>query len=126
MTKTWRIRSFAGTDVTLVPSRFEPCGLTQMYGLKYGSLPLVHRVGGLADTVEDCSLENLDSGQGQWIRVSPVSGSMHCAAPSSAPLRSISAVHSGARCGPDAMRQPLGWEAAASQYMALYRSLLAK
>ena len=44
-------RLFAASDVTLVPSRFEPCGLTQMYGLKYGSLPLVHRVGGLADTV---------------------------------------------------------------------------
>ncbi len=41
-------RIFAGTDVTLVPSRLEPCGLTQMYGLKYGSLPLVRRVGGLA------------------------------------------------------------------------------
>jgi starch synthase len=50
---------FAASDITLVPSRFEPCGLTQMYGLKYGSLPLVHHVGGLADTVVDCSLENL-------------------------------------------------------------------
>ncbi len=53
-------RVVAGADVIMVPSRFEPCGLTQLYGLKYGSLPLVHRVGGLADTVTDCSLENLD------------------------------------------------------------------
>ena len=51
----------AGADFFLMPSRYEPCGLNQMYSLRYGTLPIVHRTGGLADTVENY---NQDSGTG--------------------------------------------------------------
>jgi starch synthase len=58
----------AGSDVFLMPSRFEPCGLNQMYSLKYGTPPIVHRIGGLADTVEPFDSE---SGKGTGFAFEP-------------------------------------------------------
>jgi starch synthase len=51
----------AGADMLLMPSRYEPCGLTQMYSMRYGTIPVVHRCGGLADTIVDTSPATLQS-----------------------------------------------------------------
>lgn len=117
-------RIFAATDVTLVPSRFEPCGLTQMYGLKYGSLPLVHRVGGLADTVVDCALEHLADGTANGFVFDDFTPeALDRAMRRALALYERKSEWRGVR--QRAMQQPLGWDQAAAQYVALYRRLLA-
>jgi starch synthase len=62
----------AGSDALLVPSRFEPCGLTQMCALRYGAVPVVSRVGGLADTVIDANEANIAGNPATGIQFSPV------------------------------------------------------
>ena len=117
-------RIFAATDVTVVPSRFEPCGLTQMYGLRYGSLPLVRRVGGLADTVVDASLESLADGEANGFVFDEFS-----AAGMAPALRRAFALFARRRdwlaVRQRAMRQELGWGHAATRYLMLYQSALA-
>jgi starch synthase len=112
-------RIIAGSDVILVPSRFEPCGLTQLYGLKYGTLPLVRKVGGLADTVLDCALENLADGLATGVVFDTFDGAGVKAA-----LRRAFALYQRKadwnQVQAHAMQQQFGWDAAAAQYMALY------
>lgn len=115
-------RLIAGSDLIAVPSRFEPCGLTQLYGLKYGTLPLVRRVGGLADTVVDSNLENLvdDLATGVvfegFTTDALIAGMRHAMALYRRP-------DDWAQVQQAAMRQVFNWESAAAQYLALYRQL---
>ncbi len=116
-------RIVAGSDVIMVPSRFEPCGLTQLYGLKYGTLPLVRRVGGLADTVVDSSLENLGDGLATGFVFDRFDAGDFDAA-----LRRAFALHrrpdDWRAVQKNAMAQAYDWDAAAAAYAALYAKVI--
>lgn len=115
-------RLIAAADVILVPSRFEPCGLTQLYGLKYGTLPLVRKVGGLADTVVDASLENLD----EELATGFVFESFDDAGIAAALRRAFALYRRDAdwtTVQERGMRQRFDWDAAAGRYLELYRQI---
>jgi starch synthase len=115
-------RLFSGADAVLVPSRFEPCGLTQMYGLRYGALPVVAATGGLADTVIGASPATLAAGAATGIVFYPTDA----LALRQALLRLV-ALHADrktwARMQRNAMTHPVGWESSAAAYAALYGEL---
>ena len=116
-------RMIAGGDAILVPSRFEPCGLTQLYGLRYGTVPLVALTGGLADTVINASPAALAKGVATGIQFSPVdAGTLRNA------LSRLCALYKDpqtwSRIQANAMAQPVGWDQSAQAYAALYARLL--
>ncbi len=109
----------AGADMFLMPSRFEPCGLNQMYSLRYGTPPIVYRTGGLADTVFDASDGHVDEGIANGFvfdELSPhglsdaLDRALACYAQ---PRRWHALVRTG-------MNQSFGWEHSAMTYLALY------
>jgi len=113
---------FAGADAVLVPSRFEPCGLTQMYGLRYGTLPVVAAVGGLADTVITANPAGIAAGVATGITFHPTDATAFGQA-----LRRLTEIYADAalwtRMQRNAMKHPVGWEASAAAYAALYEGL---
>jgi starch synthase len=115
----------AGSDALLVPSRFEPCGLTQLYALRYGAIPVVSRVGGLADSVIDANEAALAAGVATGLQFWPASpealeGALHRLA---ALWRDRPA---WARMQRNAMAADVSWRASAGRYVALFQSLLAE
>lgn len=110
----------AGADALVVPSRFEPCGLTQLCALRYGAVPIVARVGGLEDTVADISDGKREI---TGFKFGPVTAQNLAAA-----LRNASAAYRD-RLGwrklqLNGMSQDVSWDSRANQYADLYRELL--
>ncbi len=113
----------AGCDALLVPSRFEPCGLTQLCALRYGALPVVSRVGGLADSVIDANEAALAAGVATGVQFSPVNVEMLGFA-----IRRCVGLwqdhEAWARVQRNGMEADVGWGQSARRYAALYRGLV--
>jgi starch synthase len=112
-----------GSDAILIPSRFEPCGLTQLYGLRYGTVPVVARTGGLADTVIDANEAALAQKCATGIQFSPVTTLALDQAIARACI-----LFQDAKIWPaivrNAMRHNVDWKQSASAYFELYQGLL--
>jgi starch synthase len=115
-------RFFAGSDISLVPSRFEPCGLTQLYAMRYGSVPLVRRVGGLADTVTDADWLSMADGTASGFVFEHLSQTdfVHALNEALCVFRRRADWRQLQRTG---MQQPHGWDTAAQAYAHLYTDL---
>lgn len=112
-----------GADAILVPSRFEPCGLTQLYGLRYGCVPIVARVGGLADTVIDANEAAVEAGVATGLQFSPVTTE----ALREAIRRAVELFADEAawrRIQRRGMKSNVSWAHSAKRYADLYASLL--
>ncbi|MEO6022040.1 MAG: glycogen synthase GlgA [Burkholderiales bacterium] len=112
----------AGNDIFLMPSRFEPCGLNQMYSQRYGSPPVVHATGGLVDSVTDCTEATLRSQQASGFVFDDMSaqGLLGAVKRSLDCYRDDNIWPTLQRAG---MARDFGWNASAARYVALYRSL---
>jgi starch synthase len=111
-------RVFAGADVVIVPSRFEPCGLVQMYAQRYGAAPVVRKTGGLADTVVDCDAK-LETGTG-FVFEDDDAGELIGAVERALAAR---ALPTWPRLIRRIMRLDRSWDRAARQYEQLYKNL---
>ena len=112
-----------GSDALLVPSRFEPCGLTQLYGLRYGCVPIVARTGGLSDTVIDNNHAAAVSGVATGFQFSPVAPEalVHAVRRAITAYRDDKTWSAMQRRG---MRSDVSWTRSADGYARLFNALL--
>ena len=113
----------AGCDMFLMPSRYEPCGLNQMYSLKYGAVPIVRHTGGLADTIVDCHDATLADGTANGFNFAEY----HSEALHQALGRALQAYNDRAtwtQLVDTGMRQDWSWTRSAQRYLKLYAATL--
>lgn len=114
-----------GCDAIVIPSRFEPCGLTQLYGLRYGCVPLVARTGGLADTVIDANEAAVTAGVATGFHFAPESADAFMYA-----IQKANMLHADspkwASLQRQGMKADVSWNNSAAKYAALYRSLASR
>ena len=111
----------AGADIFLMPSRFEPCGLNQMYSLRYGTPPVVNYTGGLADTVVDATEAAILDKTANGFVFHDADADEFLAAIQHA-LAIYKQPKQWQQICKTAMLEKLGWEASAIKYQALYRA----
>ncbi len=118
-------RMQAGGDAILVPSRFEPCGLTQLYGLAYGCVPVVARTGGLADTVIDANLAAIDVDAATGIQFSSADYP-HLAFAISRAVNLYHQPQLWRRIQLAGMKSDFSWSRSGDAYARLYRQLVSE
>jgi starch synthase len=113
----------ASSDIFLMPSIFEPCGLNQMYSLRYGTLPVVHAVGGLRDTIIENRTDTIGIVANGFVFEKPDAGELHLAI-----LRALAAYKEPAKWKKlqiNAMSVDFSWEISARDYLSIYEKISA-
>ena len=110
----------------VMPSRYEPCGLNQLYSLKYGTVPIVHKTGGLADTIADANGENLATGRANGFSFDDYSAAEleNCLQRAYDTYRNDQ--NAWNQIVVTGMNQDWSWNASAAQYVELYELTMAR
>jgi len=118
-------RMMSGCDIFIMPSRFEPCGLNQMYGLRYGTPPIVTHTGGLADSVQDCNEASINNKTATGF-VMPEASTSALISVTERAVAIYQDRETWKAIQQNGMRQNLDWSKSAQAYLAMYEEILNK